>query len=206
MSSVLDLTFAELRYLSAAWSPTDRGALARHLRLPESADELTVEAAGVASLVARRLLDLQKPEPQPADVLRTVLGALLSADAWVDLAATTHGTPHGLHFAIGRDVQLMIVIGGAGIYEFALLEPDLSPGEHLARMVANVLHEVPDGTVLVRGESPTGSMRAGIAVEGSEWIMSDTVHNPNRGERLDRRTALARLTEVTDTVTGVRVG
>lgn len=200
MTDYLELTAAELHYLIAGWTSERQTTVVDQLRLqarPEALAEL--DMSGFASLSARGLISDVDGTPVPSDELKVVLLGLYAAEKWVRAAGAADGDSKAVILVLSPNLHLVAAPTGRQTYQFALLAPEVTVGEQVARAAGTMLADRRDVLVLVSMSGDATEVRVGIAVDADgRWLISDSLRNPDDAISSQRNQALARTAEVID--------
>lgn len=154
------LTFAELEYLlaeSATWPQTRRV-----LALSEPESLLDVQAAGLASLLARHLASAEGTDARLSPDT-AIAAALVDAQrVWVEfLQSNDRGRIAGCFGVDDEGRCIVLSVAAPGVFEIAPLVPDPDPGHSFAAIAAALL-ETP-GTLLALTR-PDGTDQDAVAI------------------------------------------
>lgn len=170
------LTFAELEYLlaeSATWPQTRRV-----LALGEPENLVDVQAAGLASLLARNLASMEATGVRLSLDTATAAALIGARRLWVEyLYSAEQGRIAG-GFGVDDENQcILLSVAAPGVFEVAPLVADPDPGHSFSRIAAALFER--SGTLLVVAR-PDGTDPAAVAInvdEAGAWSWRDPTHN-----------------------------
>lgn len=195
MADPVVLTFAEIEFLLYA-QPVQAAAVRAALRLVEPADEQVV-SAGLASLIARGLCDVTDDDVHAGDRIQAITAALTRASARADIAVFSHGAPLSVHIAGGSGFRVSITPGPYGQFTFAPMDLSESLDMPLRRLLGR--YAAGGGRIDVAIHVAIAGATTDVVLsrdDARQWLMSDSLHNPDRGVVATREDIDARLIEL----------
>lgn len=217
MPESLTLTFAELGFVLALRTPRS-AALRGDLSLQDERITPPVARAGLASLLARGLCQAEKSgESVPgqggegtASGVRFdgELAVLLRILADPDCVTTVAGAWRGevgsvVHLVEGDGARMVLAPSRFGCFTAETLSAAEPLSTLLRAFLAGHLAEASTSALVVRAVRGERSVSLAIAVDGQgRWFVSDSVRDPVRSMPATPESAVARMTELMDGLTG----
>jgi hypothetical protein len=157
------LTFAELHYLL----PDGATSLIR-LQLREDADG-TLAACGLASLVARGLLETTGDSPSPRDELAPFLDALTCTIAWIEIGLVRANGVGAVQIYESSEHRVNVVAQPFGTFVLTEAERGVLLPEAVGELIRTYLsEEVPGGVFLKAERADTAGTSSEMALRSLE--------------------------------------
>jgi hypothetical protein len=189
----LVLTFAEIAFILRSKEPENIPVRER-LRIEEPTD--AVVAAGLSSLLARRLCTRDGEEVRPAPVIMAVAAGLSTTRVAIRAAGRAGDRTVLVHLFRGPITTVAISPAEFGQFAVELLDQNVELVDQLSRFLDA---SIADGTESVVLLEATGERDFSLAVArdvSGTWFLSDTLSSPDHGSVSSRDAALARIGEL----------
>lgn len=177
MDDLLELTAAEIAYLTAAWPETVATRVHDALAIREGGHE-TVQLAGLGSLLERGLVTESSSEPGyvPSAEARVAMLGLFSAEAMIEFTTVTGVHLHSLTIFVGPDLRLGVLAASAGRFALGVYPADVDWSTVLLDGIDDALRGGSDAIALLQLRSSAGVFeRMAVRADGAGgWLMSES--------------------------------
>jgi hypothetical protein len=196
----LVLTFAEIEFLLRVRTP-EIATIRDDLGLAPEDDKTA--AAGLASLLARRMCEPSGAGVTPSPELAVIVAGLATADRVTRVLGLGEGSTRLGAVVTGPNFHIGLTAAGFGQYVVQPIDQAVSAADQMQHLLDTALGR--ESAVLVQSRTARARVSIAIAVDGeSNWYLSDSEGDPDRGTPVSEDEARARVTELLSEPVGAR--
>ncbi|MEU0880519.1 hypothetical protein ABZ345_18100 [Lentzea sp. NPDC005914] len=200
MAQELVLTFAEIEFLLRVRVP-EIATIRADLGLAPPDD--TTAAAGLASLLARKLCEPGGAGVTPGPEVVAVVAGLATADRVTRVLGLGEGSAQLGAVVTGPNVHIGLTDAGFGQHVVQPIDRAVSAADQVKHVLGRALGR--ESAVVVQSRSAVGQVSIAVAIDGEgTWYLSDSEGEPDRGVPVSEDEAFARIIELLSDPVGAR--